>query len=74
MFLPDGQAKTISVDGHNIVVGSEEIYFTVESQVVDGPIVKHVIIAGPKDAEVLQTYTLYEGNFDIEIETEVDIR
>ena len=61
LFLPDGAAKPLHVSGHSVVV-------------LDGPVVKHVVVAAHKEVQALQTYTLYENSYDLEIETEVDIR
>lgn len=43
-------------------------------QYINGPIVKHVIVAGHKEVHLLQRYTLAKDSYDVEIETEVDIK
>ncbi|EPB78244.1 hypothetical protein ANCCEY_02628 [Ancylostoma ceylanicum] len=61
LFLPDGEAKEIPRMDQQFVV-------------IDGPIMKRVIVAGPPDLKILQVYSIAYGSPSIEVINEVDIR
>lgn len=62
LFLPDGVARRIdSGSSHDVVV-------------IDGPLMKRVIVAGHADILQLHSYALAKGSHTVDIETEVDIR
>ncbi|KJH43057.1 glycosyl hydrolase family 38 protein [Dictyocaulus viviparus] len=61
LFLPDGEAKEIASVDHDIVV-------------VDGPVLKKVLVAASPDLKILQVYSLSQNSPSLEITNEVDIR
>uniref|UniRef100_A0A1I7XNW1 mannosyl-oligosaccharide 1,3-1,6-alpha-mannosidase n=1 Tax=Heterorhabditis bacteriophora TaxID=37862 RepID=A0A1I7XNW1_HETBA len=61
LFLPDGEAKILSDDIQDFMI-------------LDGPLIKKVFVAGPKELQILQTYTIVRGEYSVQIENQVDIR
>ncbi|CAD6193239.1 unnamed protein product [Caenorhabditis auriculariae] len=62
LFLPDGKARRLATEDNSFII------------VIEGPVVKQVVVAGNKDLKIQQTWSLQALQNFLDVDTEVDLR